>query len=138
MALTLTQIFSAPSVSVTNDVLRTVPPSGGASVPQNTYKSLQVVIGLPLADKLAVGETLQLQSFFSSDAGANWGFINGFTWRSYGPAGLTLKNLDGTTLVNPDPTLYVPLNNVTPGMLMRIQYLAHGLSTASVTISGVS
>src|SRR6266702_6997165 len=125
-AIIATQLFSVPSVPVVNGLLTTVPAVGGVSVPQNTYRSLKLVIGLGDADKLGIGNTLLLNSFFSSDSGATWQFINGFNWNSYGPAGLTVTDPDGAVHVNPDPTLYVPLNNVTPGMLMRLQYQAQG------------
>lgn len=135
---TYTQLANAASVPVTDNQLVTVPATSGVLVPvASPYNTILIDIVLSDADKLAVGKTLLLNSFFSLDSGATWQFINGFNWRSYGPGGLTVTDPDGAVHVNPGPRLYVPLNGV-KGQLTRIQYQAVGISTAGVIISGVS
>jgi hypothetical protein len=137
-AITRTQIASRASVAIVDGQLVTFPVSGGVNIPTNTqFNTLIVDIVLSDADKLAAGKTLQLNSFYSADAGANWQFINGFSWNSYGPGGLTVTDPDGTVHVNPDPMLYVPLGNA-KGNIVRIQYQANGLTNAGVVVFGVS
>ena len=118
------------------------PASGGVTVPTGfNYNTVQININLTEADKLSVGATLDLEVYFSFDAGANWQFAAGYlspnVWNSYGPDGLTVRNPDGTTDVNPDPRIYVALNGVT-GQLVHIEYVAQGLSTAGLTLYGIS
>jgi len=69
-------------------------------------------------DKLASGISLTWEFYFSADNGASWQFANGSTWHSYGPSGYTLTNMDGTTTVNPNPKLQVPLVS-RAGQLLR-------------------
>lgn len=134
--MTATQLAFRPAVALTDGQPVTVPASGGVAVPSQ-YVGVKIVIGLSDADKLAVGKSLQLNSFLSSDGGNTFNFVNGFNWNSYGPGGYTVTDPDGTVHVNPDPTLYVPLNQQT-GLRAELQYIAQGLSTASVTIYGIS
>lgn len=132
--------------SLTNGVRVHLPPSGGVTIPQGfNYRSLQVLINLTTADKLMTGSTLELEVYFSFNGGATWQFISGYpppplgggTWKSYGPSGYTVTDPDGTVHVNPDPTIYVPLNGVT-GQLFRIEYVANALTTAGATVYGIS
>jgi len=122
---------------VTDNQLVTVPAVGGVVVPPTAPRGLKLVINLSDADKLAVGKTLALSSFFSFDGEATWQFVNGTNWTSYGPAGFTVTDPDGTVHVNPDPGLGVPLNNQT-GQLMRLTYQAVEISTAGVQLFGIS
>ena len=66
-----------------------------------------------------------------------WEFRNGITWTSYGPGGLTVTYPDGTKVVNPDPSVFVPLNaRVRPHVrvvLVPKQTLAAGVVLESVT-----
>lgn len=72
-----------------------------------------------LADKLATGKTLSWQFFFSADGGVNFTFVNGGTWQSYGPGGLTVIDpITGQTVTNPDPYLVVPLTG-RDGQILR-------------------
>jgi hypothetical protein len=136
--ITRTQLAQVASVPVTDGALVTVPTSGGVLIPlASPYNSIEIQINLSTADKLAVGKTLALNSFFSTDNGSTWQFINGFNWASYGPSGLTVTDPDGAVHVNPDPTLYTALNGV-KGQLARIQYQAIGLATAGATVFGIS
>jgi hypothetical protein len=132
-----TLLFSRNSVALTDGQLVTVPASGGVAIPSQFTKSLILTIGLSDADKLAVGKTLQLSGFISTDGGATFNFVNGFTWTSYGPNGLTVTDPDGTVHVNPDPRLFMPLNGQT-GLRAQLTYLANGLSNAAVTVFGVN
>jgi len=122
---------------VIDNQLVTVPAAGGVVVPTTAPRGLRLVVNLSDADKLAVGKILDLSSFFSFDGGATWQFVDGINWTSYGPAGLTVTDPDGTVRVNPDPALGVPLNNQT-GQLMRLTYQAVGISTAGVQLFGIS
>lgn len=133
-----TQLASQGSVPIVNNQLVTVPATNGILIPLGSpYNSVLIEIALSDADKLAVGRTILLNSFFSTDVGATWKFINGFTWNSYGPGGLTVTDPDGTVHINPGPRLFVPLNGV-KGQLARIQYQANGLTTVGVTVFGIS
>ena len=135
---TYTQLASIASTPVIDNTLVPVPPSGGVMVQTTSpYNTILIEIVLSTSDKLSDGKTLMLNSFFSSDGGSTWQFINGFNWASYGPGGLTVTDPDGTVHVNPNPRLFVPLNGV-KGQLLRVQYEAVGIATVGVTVSGVS
>ena len=141
-SLVRTQITTVAPVALTNGARVRRPASGGITVPSGFgYSTVQIDINLTDADKLSVGATLDLEVYFSFDAGATWEFAAGYlspnVWHSYGPNGISGINPDGTTYVNPDPTIYVALNGVT-GQLVHIEYVAQGLSTAGLTLYGVS
>lgn len=134
-------IMTVAPVSVPTDTLITVPPTGGASVPAVLpYASVELVINLSTADKLAVGNTVALYVRKSTDGGSTWSFVAGYPlatpWTSYGPNGLTIVRPDGTTVVNPDPAIVVALNGL-GNFLMDIQAQFHGISSAGATISGI-
>jgi len=141
-SLVRTQIVTVAPTTLINGARVRRPASGGVTVPTGfNYNTVQININLTEADKLSVGATLDLEVYFSFDAGANWQFAAGYlspnVWNSYGPDGLTVRNPDGTTDVNPDPRIYVALNGVT-GQLVHIEYVAQGLSTAGLTLYGIS
>jgi hypothetical protein len=94
-----------------------------------------VAIQLPLADKLAVGNTLYLEADVSTDAGLTWRFVSSTTWTSYGPGGFVAHLPGGRTIVNPDPTLGVGLNGLA-SPLYRITYQTNSLTTGTPVITG--
>ncbi len=137
-----TQLLTIAPTALQNGVRVRRPASGGLTVPGGfNYNSVQVDINLTDADKRLVGSTLALEVYFSFDAGATWNFIAGYpdpqVWRSYGPDGLIIRDPDGTITVDPDPVIYVALNGVT-GQLVHIEYIANGLSTAGLTLFGIT
>jgi hypothetical protein len=93
-----------------------------------------LTVTLDEADKLAVGKTLTWQFFVLADAGATPVFVNGSTWTSYGPGGLTVTDPDGTVRVNPDPRLTCPIANHT-GKLLRGVFVLSAALRAGVVIS---
>lgn len=125
-------IFTGTTVTLQPNSPHLFPDPAGkqVSLPPNTSR-VEVSVGLSLADKLAVGNRLDIAAYFSIDDGSSWSFVNGITWNSYGPDGLTVTNIDGTQLVNPDPKISVPLNGRTGNVQVRIS--ATGSSALNVT-----
>lgn len=77
-------------------------------VPANIrFATLEILLDTP--DKLAVGNWLDIQSFFSPNGFDLYAFANGTHWVSYGPDGLVVTDPDGTVRVNPNPRIQVPL-----------------------------
>ncbi|SRR5216683_984071 len=138
MATARTILASVAPVPAVDGQLVTVPATGGILVPDGFgYRALELIVNLSLVDKLAIGNTLELSSFFSLDNGITWQFVNGFNWQSYGSIGLTILTPEGIIIINPDPTLGIPLNDVT-GQLMRLAYQTVGLATVGITLNGIS
>ena len=134
-------LMTIAPVSVPTDTLVTVPPTGGAMVPASPpYSSVELVINLATADKLAVGNTVAIYVRKSTDGGSTWSFVAGYPlatpWTSYGPGGLTITRPDGTVVVNPDPTIVVGLNGLS-NFLLDIQAQFHGITSAGATVSGI-
>lgn len=73
-----------------------------AIAPDVKYATFELVLND--ADKLSVGISLVMSFWFSVD-GMAWPSLpaNQTTWTSYGPAGLTVVDPDGTVRVNPNP-----------------------------------
>src|SRR5258707_127896 len=115
---TTTTIISLGQVSLAQDTLITVPPTGGASAAG--YRVVKLTLGLSTAQKTATGNTMHWQASVSTNGGATFTFVSSEEWTSYGPGGITVTNSDGTTTVNPDPTLFVPLNGLV-GAIYNIQ-----------------
>ncbi len=131
-AVTRTQIFTVASVPVTDNQLERVPRSGGETVPTNLgFRALEISINLSTADKEALGKMLALNIFTIDDA-----FVAGFNWISYGTQ-ITVVDPDGTSHIDPDPTLGIPLANIA-GKQIYLTYQAVGLATAGVTINGIN
>ncbi len=131
-AITRSQIFTVASVPVTDNQLVRIPPSGGENVPTNLgFTALEILINLSTADKEALGKTLALNIFTADNV-----FVAGFNWTSYGGQ-ITVVDPDGTSHVDPDPTLGVPLANIA-GKQIYLTYRAAGISTAGVTVNGIN
>ncbi len=131
-AVTRNQIFTVAAVPVTDNQLVRIPPSGGDTVPTNLgFTALEILINLSTADKEALGKALALNIFTADDA-----FVAGFNWTSYGTQ-ITVVDPDGTSHVDPDPTLRVPLANLA-GKQVYLTYKAVGLATAGVTVNGIN
>ena len=130
-----TQVLNLGPVALTKGSMVTVPPTGGASA--DGYTAIQLTLQLPLADKLAVGNTLSLEADVSTDGGATFNYVASTSWTSYGPAGVTLHLPGGRTLVNPDPFLGigVGVNGLTTA-LYRIKYQTNNLTTATPVVTG--
>ena len=129
----VTVIENLGPVALTQGSMVTVPPTGGAS--GDGYNAVTLALQLPLADKLAVGNTLYLEADVSTDGGQTFSFVSSTNWTSYGPGGLTVHLPGGRTLVNPDPTLGVGLNGLSSA-LYRIKYQTNNLTTATPVITG--
>lgn len=126
------QIFTVTAVALTDNQLVRVPASGGNAVPTNLgFTALEILINLSIADKEASGKTLALSIFTADNA-----FVAGFNWVSYGKQ-ITVVDPDGTSHVDPDPTLRVPLANLA-GKQVYLTYRAVGLATAGVTLNGIN
>ena len=107
---------------------------GGATVPSGLQTATFQII-LDLADKLAVGKTFTWKFYFSTD-NTNWVFANGGGWTSYGPSGLTYKDIDGTTVTNPNPKLTISLTDKA-GKFIRGELVLNSSLNAGVTINVV-
>lgn len=93
MATASNQVF-APTLLQPNTYT-----SGLFTLP-STITSVKISANLQLADKLAVGKTLEVHIYISPDGGTTFPTEVGFGWTSYGPGGFTDRN--GT---NPDPSV---------------------------------
>ena len=87
---------------------------------------------IDLADKLATGKMVTWGFEFSSDNGATWSLGNQGTWDSYGPAGLTYTDLDGTLVTNPDPRISLSLTDRAGQRLRGTLVLSDALRTGVV------
>lgn len=119
-------------VALAQGVLVTVPPTGGASAAG--YDAVTLTLQLPLADKLAVGNTLYIEADVSVDGGQTFSFVASTTWQSYGPAGIVVHLPGGRTLVNPDPYLNVGVNGLLDAQY-HIKYQTNNLTTATPVIT---
>jgi hypothetical protein len=94
---------------------------------------LKATFPVILADKLTAGKAFDIAAYFSRDNGVTWQVVNGTTWNSYGLAGYTVKDPDGTLHVNPDPTLYIPLNGA-KGALVKLVITPRSNMTAGLLL----
>jgi hypothetical protein len=100
-------------------------------IPAN-YRFATATAVLNTADKLAVGNKLDVSTAFSPDGNPPFVFANGISWTSYGPGGLT--TVDG--VVNPDPVIMVPLLLRTGQFIQATIVLAQALfAGATITIT---
>jgi hypothetical protein len=131
-SITRTALFSIVSVPVTNGQLVRVPATGGNAVPTNLgFNSVEIQVNLSTAVKEASGNTLSLQFYM-----ANGQFIAGINWTSYGKQYIS-HNPDGTTTIDPDPAIQVPLANLL-GQQVYLTYQANGIANAGVSVNGIS
>lgn len=126
-------MFTIAPRAVTGTVTLPDPAGKQVTVP-NSANDVILTVNLQTADKLSDGKTVSIQSWFSNDAGQSWQFINSTNWVSYGAAGSTIVDPDGTVNVNPDPRLFVPLNGLS-GMLIRTVIAFGQTMTAGLTVS---
>ncbi len=135
------QILQTSAAPVPADTLVTIPLTSGGAVPSiPPWGAVELIVHLPTPDKLAVGNTIVLYVRKSVDGGATWTFMAGYPvgspWQSYGPNGLTVTAPDGTTAINPDPTIVVSLNGQ-GNCLLDMQLQFHGIANAAVTMNGI-
>lgn len=106
-----TQVFQINPTGLIGGATYNIPAATGpqSKVP-NTATIIEAEINLSEAEKLSEGLIIDFGIYFSNDNGQTWVFGNGQTWRSYGPNGLTVVDLDGTVRVNPDPRTQFNVN----------------------------
>lgn len=75
--------------------------------------------------KLSEGTTILLRQLASTDGGFLWQTVVEAIWTSYGPKGLTVLRRDGSTSINPDPSLTVFLAKRV-GHLLRAEVIFKG------------
>lgn len=129
-----TGLFVAPPTVVLGDVTLTVPDPAGAqlTIPASVT-IIDSTLNLSNTDKLSVGLVFTFGVYVSTDNAQTWQFVNGFTWNSYGPAGLTVTDPDGTVRVNPDPRLHTNVSPY-PSAKVRIVALASRTVTVGLTV----
>jgi hypothetical protein len=129
-----TQVFKVNPTILPANVSVVLPDPGGAQVKVPiTATVIEAVLNLTDANKLSVGLSIQFQTFFSVD-GVAWTLGNEFTWNSYGPAGLTVRDPDGTVRVNPDPRLQISVANH-HGDFIHVTILCSSSVSAGATVS---
>lgn len=138
---------SMPNTAKAVVILATVPqvfrPAGTVLAPasQNpltvpaTASLLAVTLTPTLADKLAVGNTIDWKIDFSADNGQTWQTSGEAIWQSYGPLGFHAINLStGEHIDNPDVPLEVSLLNHRGHLIRTIITWNHDM-TFGMTIS---
>jgi hypothetical protein len=126
---TIVDVGSVPLQVDTADLV-TVPPTGGAS--GSGYHNVIVQPQLTTAIKEATGNTLYLEADYSLDNGVTWNYQASIDWVSYG-APYTAHLPGACTILDPDPTLNIPIH---AGSIYRLQYKAHGFSSAHPVFLG--
>jgi hypothetical protein len=105
------------------------------SIPAS-YRYATATAVLNTADKLAVGNKLDVSTAFSPDGNPPFVFANSMTWTSYGPGGYSDTLPDGTVLTNPDPYITVPLASRTGQFIQATIILDQALfAGATITIT---
>jgi hypothetical protein len=107
-------------------------PAGGQTRLPANIKALRVTITIDMADKLAVGKTMQWGVWISKDGGSSWIAYAVGGWTSYGPDGYDAGEFGG---LNPDP--YIELRRadaITGRPLVRAQLIIDHEMTAGIRV----
>jgi hypothetical protein len=126
-----TTVLHVAPQSITNDILTRVPASNAVAVKSKGFAAVQVIINLTTANKEAAGKTLELNVY--ADDGT---FIAAINWASYGQQ-ISVSLPDGTILVDPDPAVSININQLA-GRDVYLTYFVHGISTAGITVVGLT
>lgn len=135
--VTRTQLLSVP-VALT-DGTYVIAPAQPVSLPVGAaFDAYELLLALADSDKLATGKSLDFRVERSDDQGVTWRFAEGVDWVSYGPAGLTITDPDGTAWTNRDPTIGIPSSDADDNALYRAQIKSAGIAAADLVVNGLS